>query len=274
MLSTLKKKIEYSHGLSNLGKTSGDKAKLFLLVFWPFLEKRFKKIGVEYKPDFTITIQYKNREQKIYFQGHHDEITLLYEIFVEECYRTEEIQNPEVIIDAGANIGLSSLYFAMSYPSATVYAIEPDPPNFKLLVANTEGKSNIQPRQIAFSDNNTEKDLYLYPDKLISSSLRPRLENQERVSVVCRTLESFLFEEKLNRVDILKFDVEGAEFDMLKGTKVLGGVTALIGEVHEDLMGKPMKEFYRLIPQSFTFYRKEKQKDHREFFYALQDKTL
>jgi hypothetical protein len=51
--------------------------------------------------------------------------------------------NPKVIIDAGANIGTSSIYFATRYPNAKVFAIEPEENNFTLLTKNTNRYANI-----------------------------------------------------------------------------------------------------------------------------------
>jgi FkbM family methyltransferase len=48
-----------------------------------------------------------------------------------------------VIIDAGANIGLSALFFANKYPDAKIFAIEPEETNYKLLELNTKPYNNV-----------------------------------------------------------------------------------------------------------------------------------
>lgn len=48
-----------------------------------------------------------------------------------------------IIVDAGANIGVSSLYFSMVFPQATVVAVEPDEDTFELLVRNCAHRKNI-----------------------------------------------------------------------------------------------------------------------------------
>jgi hypothetical protein len=47
-----------------------------------------------------------------------------------------ELNDPKFIIDAGAHIGLSSIFFANKYPSSTIIAIEPEPSNFTMLCKN------------------------------------------------------------------------------------------------------------------------------------------
>jgi hypothetical protein len=51
-----------------------------------------------------------------------------------------------VIVDAGANVGCSSLFFADAYPSAEVVALEPDPATFAVLCANVSDQPRIHPR--------------------------------------------------------------------------------------------------------------------------------
>jgi len=58
----------------------------------------------------------------------------------ELCNRIAATRVP-LVIDAGANIGASAVYFAYSFPKAQVVAIEPERSNFELLTANTAGTS-------------------------------------------------------------------------------------------------------------------------------------
>ena len=50
---------------------------------------------------------------------------------------------PKTILDAGANIGLASTFFALHFPNATIVAVEPDPGNFKMLEINTMRFGNV-----------------------------------------------------------------------------------------------------------------------------------
>jgi hypothetical protein len=51
---------------------------------------------------------------------------------------------PRFIIDAGANVGMSTLFYAMKFPTAMIVAIEPEPNNFAMLKRNCAGLSNIK----------------------------------------------------------------------------------------------------------------------------------
>ena len=71
------------------------------------------------------------------YYNHSEEYHLLKrEIFTQDLYHFETVQPAPFIIDAGAHIGLSTLYFKMLYPSSRIIAIEPHPENFKILEKN------------------------------------------------------------------------------------------------------------------------------------------
>jgi FkbM family methyltransferase len=67
--------------------------------------------------------------------------------------RYQDILNSQqipVIVDAGANIGLVSLWFAQTYPGAVVQAVEPEPSNIEMLYLNFghDTRVNILPNAI------------------------------------------------------------------------------------------------------------------------------
>jgi FkbM family methyltransferase len=61
-------------------------------------------------------------------------------------------RNVPIIVDCGANIGCASIWFALRYPEAVVYAVEPEPRNFAMLSRNVVDYRNIVPIQAAISD--------------------------------------------------------------------------------------------------------------------------
>ena len=56
---------------------------------------------------------------------------------------------PRVVVDAGANIGLSTVFFANKFPQAKIVAIEPEPSNFAMLRDNVAPYPNVTPVQAA-----------------------------------------------------------------------------------------------------------------------------
>jgi hypothetical protein len=67
------------------------------------------------------------------------------QIFLYKEMEADFGQNIASIIDAGANIGLTSVYFANRFPNAQILALEVDRQNFELLIENTRPYANIKP---------------------------------------------------------------------------------------------------------------------------------
>lgn len=68
------------------------------------------------------------------------DIPIFHQVFAARDYDSPALPaTAGTIVDLGANIGLASVFFALRYPSARIFALEPDPKNFAALVRNTTG---------------------------------------------------------------------------------------------------------------------------------------
>lgn len=138
----------------------------------------------------------------------------LREIFVDEVYRFAtdlDADTPPHIIDAGANIGLSVLYFKRLHPEATLVAYEPDPQMFELLVHNTAGLPGVELRNAAAWTAETRLTFYT-EGSLAGSTEIDFLGKGQAVTVEAERLRDRLVERP---VDFLKIDIEGAENEVL-----------------------------------------------------------
>ncbi|MGF1449759.1 MAG: FkbM family methyltransferase [Opitutales bacterium] len=79
----------------------------------------------------------------IFLRGRTSDAILIYQIFVKREYRLPK-QAPGFIVDAGANIGTASLFFARHFPDASIVCIEPEDGNFAQLQRNTQPYANIE----------------------------------------------------------------------------------------------------------------------------------
>src|SRR5690349_11424561 len=66
----------------------------------------------------------------------------------------------ETIIDLGANVGLSAVYFKTKYPNAQVIAVEPEKKNYEQMIKNLSGFSNVYPLNNAIWYENKEQPIY------------------------------------------------------------------------------------------------------------------
>lgn len=115
-----------------------------------------------------------------------------------------------VVIDGGANVGYSSLYFADQYPEAAVIAVEPDPASFDELCANCAGVANIRPVMAALWSD--EAGVALVDDVEQGSWSRQVTGGGQ---IPSRTLPGLLRLAAPNaRPLIIKLDIEGAERDV------------------------------------------------------------
>ncbi|MBA4145136.1 MAG: hypothetical protein C0523_05190 [Cytophaga sp.] len=143
---------------------------------------------------------------------------------------------PKVIIDAGANIGLASLFFHVLFPDARIYAIEPDAGNFTVLLKQIGSIPAIKTFQVALWDK--REKLSLQTEGVDSWGIQVKQSSGEsEKSVNGIDLTSFIKEQGIETIDLLKIDIEGAEWEVfntdfdywLKRTRIL------IIELHEDL---------------------------------------
>jgi 31-O-methyltransferase len=195
------------------------------------------------------------------------EAALLYrEIFVEESYRrpTGDRPDPKVIFDIGANIGLASMYFKQHYPAAMILAVEPGPDTYLALGENfqrhvTDGVI----RNVAVSDRNGVARFGYYPgapaesgfyiDEAEDAELARRLlmetgfpaaeadrfaRARHRASYLeCETVtvSELIRASGVDRVDLMKIDVEKAEHLVLAGIEERDWprIGEIILEVHD-----------------------------------------
>lgn len=157
-----------------------------------------------------------------------DQIT---EIFIEQHYKKGRIKKDMTIIDCGANIGLASLYFK-DY-AKKIYALEPNPKNFECLVENTKDIPHIQPFNIGLSARTAIEHLRNNGDYPISESLFGTGEIKEEVKL--QSINEFFEEQKIEHVDLLKMDTEGAEYIIFPSfgfSKIAHRIDYIIGEAH------------------------------------------
>lgn len=139
------------------------------------------------------------------------------EIFVYEEYCPDEnfkIKKGYTVIDIGANIGVFSIYCK---DAKKVYAFEPVSENVKILKENLSKNSikNVEVIDKAVSSKNSSRKIYITED-MGSHTLIKNFQNPKEMRMVRTTsLENFIKKNKINKVDFLKIDCEGSEFEIL-----------------------------------------------------------
>ncbi len=165
------------------------------------------------------------------------------EIFIEEVYRFKAKSPMPRIIDAGANIGLSVLYFKQLYPQAHIVAFEPDGAIFGLLEQNisVRNMTGVELKNAAVWTE--DGSLNFYSEGSLAGSTEIDF-NQTKNTQTVRA-ERLLHYLTGVKVDFLKIDIEGAEnsvlFDIQPGLPnvdqlfieyhSIGGKAQMLGEI-------------------------------------------
>ena len=150
--------------------------------------------------------------------------------------KVEFVADVRTIVDAGANIGAASVYFAALYPDARAYAFEPAPENFALLAENTKPFENIIAHEVGLFDADKEAPLYEGEDDPSTNSVGDSGLNTRRSRMVTlRDAKSFLHGLEVDRIDILKLDTEGCEVPILRSlADMLPAIKVVYVEYHDD----------------------------------------
>ncbi|HNQ16874.1 MAG TPA: FkbM family methyltransferase [Candidatus Woesebacteria bacterium] len=205
------------------------------------------------------TIEYSNSEEYHYLKR---------EIWSGHCYYTElEVEDrAPVIVDAGAHIGISTLYFAKHFPTAQIIAIEPNPITRELLennIWNNRLEDRVSVLPVALSNQTGSAPLFHLPTKQwqLNANLTPQAWNGDKLAesleVETITLSSLISQP----TDIVKLDIEGAELLVLKESRdVLHFIQHLWVEFHPSGKNSLPELTQLLIKQGFkiTIWQKEK----------------
>lgn len=132
------------------------------------------------------------------------------ELFVDEIYRFSSLKTNPLIIDCGANIGLSCIYFKKLYPEATLIAFEADPAIADVLKQNLISNNiygvEVVPKAVWVHNNGIQFKQDGSDGGAITNAV-------DGIAISSIRLKDFL--KQFSAVDFLKMDIEGAETEVL-----------------------------------------------------------
>jgi len=175
-------------------------------------------------------------------------------------YDWEFQKPPRVIVDAGAYTGLSSVFFAMRYPESQIIAIEPSDSNFEVLVRNSERFKNIKPVHAALwvqpgwltvaDPGRGAWGLQVKENRDMTDHCSERLSDNSGQLVRAITLSDILRDYGINRIDLLKLDIEGSERELFSDYEHwIGQVDSIIMELHDRFRAGCSRSFFKAIDE-------------------------
>jgi FkbM family methyltransferase len=199
---------------------------------------------------------WRDPEPLILRKGSSD-IAVFEQVFLQGQYSNLPVRNVQTIVDAGANVGLTSRYFLRHYRPAKLIVIEPDKENFAYAARNLNcngDRCELLPVALwgCRAPLCVKRGVFGDGREWASQVVEDELQTKDRVEGI--TLNDIIEQFGLHTIDILKIDIEGAERNVFScDTSFLKNVRCCVIELH----GRECSEaFHRsLHPYHFDVYR-------------------
>jgi FkbM family methyltransferase len=256
----------------SFGADLGSKVKMLYLLIKPFFSfSRFNPQNIH-----RISAKFKDSYLDITLRDNGSDVIILREMFIHQDYR-ESAQHfsPNVIFDIGANVGLAGCYFASIFPNSEIYGFEPESGSYRVAEINYRNIRRGKLFKVALTSQNGEANI-------LSSDIGSggqKLEiydpssNWKREKVKTCRLDDLIRMENLPIPDLLKIDVEGAEYDVLLGLgDISQKVKGIVMEVHSDVLWEKCSSF--LSENGFLVLRNEQKFGTEVRFIYAEQRTL
>ena len=184
------------------------------------------------------------RDHDVFYRPATSDPLAIYQVLLRqrgkaEYYLPPKLQ-PEVMLDIGSNIGASILFFHEQFPAARIYGFEPNPETFRVLKKNVGSLPSVEvfnyglgaaDATIAVPFDGADFSRFMSKDKTAewSGPLSPTSCQIKHAGDVVGNLG-------LTKVDLIKIDCEGAEYDVLTSLPLdlLRQCKWIVGEMHDE----------------------------------------
>ncbi len=192
----------------------------------------------------------------------HSDIWVFQQIFSKKEYdlvlkmlQLNKISDDKIIIDAGANVGFTTVFFHRALKSSQFYLIEPDEGNADMIVKNTNHipKERIKLYKQALSAESG--DLFSLNKNFRDGkdwSLSTEPDTSGDITGI--SLNDIVYENKLDYISLLKIDIEGAErfiFEDKNDLSFLDLTQVLVIEIHDEFPAR--SNIYKILRER-NFY--------------------
>jgi FkbM family methyltransferase len=180
------------------------------------------------------------------------------------------VDDVEVVCDVGANCGAASVYFARHYPDAIIHAFEPASAPLAYLLRNAASYANIRVHAFGLHSRDHDAELFLGDgDSILGSIVRRDVNLDDHETVTLRHGGAWAVANNIDRIDLLKVDVELCEVDVLEGlADLLPTVKVLYIEYGTRVM---RREIHARMIASHVLYAADLFLDQGECIYVRRD---
>jgi FkbM family methyltransferase len=204
---------------------------------------------------------YRNKIPPLILRKNRTDLLVFRNIYMLKELKVPTISNPKLIIDGGAYTGLSSLYFSLQFPEATILAIEPNNQNFNILKKNTKNNPQIKPIKAGLWHNNSKLKV-LKRETGDWGFITKEVKNDENYDIKGITINKLLNQTKFEQIDILKLDIEGAEKELfsINYKTWIKKVKIIMIELHDRIKPNCTKKFNEAIDYQNWYKYKNREK--------------
>lgn len=171
---------------------------------------------------------YNNREMiysvdgiKYKVRGGNRDFLTISEIFMLNLYSKKgfKIKERDVIVDIGSQIGVFTMLASKKASKGKVYGFEPIKDNFRLLKENVKlnGAKNIKLSNLAVTDKKGKREIFVSENNAMHSFFEG-FRGISKTFVKTTSLKNIVRENKIKKIDYLKMDCEGSEYDIIMNT--------------------------------------------------------
>lgn len=171
-----------------------------------------------------------------------EDFVVAHEMFFRDDYQLRTVvlpPGPTTIIDAGANIGAFSLLAAHLFPEARILALEPEEENFALLQENirlNNLEKRVIPLKVGINNVRGVYDFFVSKEQYAHSMVEAIVGDlvAEKLSISCVTLGDLFSEQHIDRIGVLKLDIEGTEYELLPTiAEFFPRIDIIVLEIHD-----------------------------------------
>lgn len=215
----------------------------FILKKLPYYFSSLIVILLNIENPFSLFIALVNRSELliklknglVFYLLQPIDLLIIKETILDDVYQLKKLKkNNSYIIDIGAGIGDFCILAGRMYPSANIYAFEPNKEEYKKLLINIKlnGITNIKPCNVAIGTK--EKYTFYISQYGVRSSIIKDRFSKEKVTVIGKSLQTYITQP----IDLVKIDCEGAELDVLNSlsNNAAKNVNRFVIEYHDHLI--------------------------------------
>ncbi len=231
----------YIEEVKAAGLFAANKTELAKIIYWTLLYHAGNRVpGFASESVRQTVCIVQGRRLRLTLRQSSGDIFTLHEVIGRKSYAfpAERLGVINTIVDLGANIGLTSLFFAAMSPTARLVCVEPEPGNFKLLRQNCDqnkfhwtclncaiGPATMSARLLV--------DRYANRHRVTTQGL-PR---EPAIEVQVLSMEDILKNCDVDTIDLLKVDIEGGEEELFENSSSwIDRVRFIIAEFHPQLI--------------------------------------